>query len=238
MAAFAQESTSEAPGSEAAPAGESNDASKDQPKARLVTESEEVAPADVADPEQIKAEEERFQARIKGLEQKIHGLKEDIFKSKSKLTLLNEAVTGNLTTTAQLVIMHKNELGDVFRVVERHYFLDGIPLLQDRDEEGTSLTEEKERVVFNQPIVEGNHILSVKLVLQGDSGILSYVEAYKFTVSARHRFEALPGKVTKVDSIAFEKGNVTTKLEDKAAIQFKETSSRDQIAPGGGGGEK
>jgi hypothetical protein len=199
------------PPAEAAPAA--TEAPAEAPPASAVT----AAPAS-----DLATAEQEYEIQVKDLEGKVNDLKEQIFRSKAKLTLLTQAVTeGGLGQGARIILVHKNEMGSNFVLTEVNYFLDGAPLWQDVDEEGKRLSAMKRHVVWEGNIVEGAHTLSVQMTYRGNgSGVFSYIQGYTFNLKDSHTFSAEPGKVVLLESIGFEQGNFTTELTDRPAMRF------------------
>ena len=147
---------------------------------------------------------------------------ENIFRAKSKLTLLTEQVTGGLGTGAKLIVVHRNEMGSLYKLVERHYFLDGMPLRQDVDLKGEKLTGEKELVIFDGPIVEGSHTLTVNMVYRGNGGgLFSYMNGFVFRLRDNYTFTCEQGKISTVIAAGYEKGDFTTEITDRPTLKFK-----------------
>jgi flagellar basal body-associated protein FliL len=212
-----------------AEAEESDDASAADPTEPPATaEPAEPAATDAAaadttsgDATGLRTADEAYQLKVKQLESDINELKERIFRSKAKLTLLTEQVTGGAGTGASAVIAHKWEMGGAFRLSEVHYFIDGAPIWQDVDEGGKRLSKLKRKQLFDGNLVEGSHTLSVKLVLRGNgSGVFSYIDDFSWTIQDKYTFTAEPGKVHAITVVAYEKGNFTTDLKDKPSLRF------------------
>lgn len=162
-----------------------------------------------------------YKVQLKGLEQKVNELKEKIFRSKARLNLLKETVLHGTIAGSQAVIRHKNEMGSSFRLVKLVYSLDGAEIYAKSDDSG-NLDKKKEFDIFKGSIVPGNHTVSVLMDFRGHGfGIFSYLKGYKFTVRSSHTFTAGEGRQTDVTVRAYEKGNVTTELKDRPAIDFK-----------------
>lgn len=188
-------------------------------------------PAPASSGEDLQTADEAYNLKVRELEGRINDLKEQIFRSKAKLTLLTEQVTGGLGTGASAVIIHDNQMGGSFVLTEAHYFLDGAPIWQDTDETGVRLTEMKERQLFDGNLVEGSHTLTVQLVYKGNgSGVFSYLSGYTFRLKNALTFEAEPGKVITIRSVGYEKGNFTTELTDRPAVRFDTQVAEDQRA--------
>ena len=76
--------------------------------------------------------------------------------------------------------------------------------------------------VYNGAIQPGSHTLSVALLYQGNGfGVFSYLKGYKFNVKSSHTFVAGESKSTNITVVGYEKGNITTQLSDKPAIDFR-----------------
>ena len=100
-----------------------------------------------------------YAVRLRDLEQRINELKEQIFRSKARLSLLAETVLQGVVAGAQAVIVHENRMSSSYRLVKAVYALDGAPIFNRADEEG-SLAEREEFEVYNGSIVPGEHSLT------------------------------------------------------------------------------
>jgi hypothetical protein len=165
--------------------------------------------------------DEEYRLRMKQLESSIAELKEQIFRSKAKLTLLTEQVQGGNATGARLVLAHKNQIGTNFLLVQVDYFLDGSPLWQEVDETGRRLTPKREHLLWDGNIVEGPHTLTVELKYKGNgTGAFQYLAGYQWKLKDAITFTAEPGKVVVIDAVAFEQGNLTTEMTERPRIRF------------------
>ncbi len=186
-----------------------------------------------AAPADLQTAEEEYDLRVRDLEGKINDLKEQIFRSKAKLTLLTKAVTeGGLGQGARATIVHRNEMGGTFVLTEVNYFLDAAPLWQQIDETGDTLTGIEKKEVWSGNIVEGSHTLTVTMVYRGSGfGIFSYLEGYTFRLKDSVAFNAEPGKTIYIESIGFEQGNFTTEITERPSIRFDTKLDVNQGAP-------
>jgi hypothetical protein len=129
-------------------------------------------------------------------------------------------VLGGVIGASRCVIRHKNEMGNQFRLIKAVYALDGVQILSKADDSGR-LAEMTEFDIYNGAIQPGSHTLSVHLVYQGYGyGVFSYLKNYKFNVRSSNTFVAGDGKATMVTVVGYEKGGVTTNMEDKPDIKF------------------
>jgi hypothetical protein len=159
--------------------------------------------------------------RLKALERGVNDLKEQVFRTRARLNLLKETVLGGVIGASRCVIKHKNEMGATFRLIKVVYALDGVQILNKVDDTGR-LADMPEFDVYNGAIQPGNHTLSVQLVYQGSGfGVFSYLKGYKFKASSSNTFLAADNKATVVTVVGYEKGGLTTNMEDKPAIEFK-----------------
>lgn len=178
------------------------------------------APAATAD--------EEYGLRMKQLESSIAELKEQIFRSKAKLTLLTEQVQGGSASGSRLVLTHRNQMGGNFILVEVDYFLDGSPLWQEVDETGRKLTPKKEHPLWDGNIVEGPHTLTVELKYKGNgTGAFQYLGGYQWKLKDAITFTAEPGKLVVIDVVAFEQGNFTTEMTERPRIRFDKSVKQD-----------
>ena len=203
---------------EAAPAADGAPAAPNQADAAPKEQTPEDAEKAVKEMQEADAS---YRAKIRGLEEKVNELKESIFRSKAKLMMLTEQVTGGLSTSAKLLLVHEDQMGAGFRLVQRHFFLDGMPLHQDTDETGERFQNEGEIIIFDGPIVEGTHTLTVSLVYRGEgSGLFSYLEGYNFQLKDSFTFTTEQGKITTNKVVGFEQGDFTTNFLERPAIRM------------------
>jgi len=159
--------------------------------------------------------------RLQALERNVNELKEQVFRTRARLNLLKETVLGGVIGASRCVIKHKNEMGLTFRLIKVVYALDGVQIMNKVDDTGR-LADMKEFDVYNGAIQPGNHTLTVQLVYQGSGyGVFSYLKGYKFKASSSNTFLAADGKATMVTVVGYEKGGMTTNMEDKPAVEFK-----------------
>jgi hypothetical protein len=180
-----------------------------------------------------------YAVRLRDLEQRINELKEQIFRSKARLSLLAETVLQGVVAGSQTIIVHENKMSGSYKLVKAVYALDGAPILNRADEEG-GLSERPEFDVYNGSIVPGEHTLTVNLEYRGHGyGIFSYLKGYRFKVRSSYSFSAPEGKAVNLRVVAYEKGGPTAPLEERPAIQYQEkvteTSAPQQVAEAEGG---
>jgi hypothetical protein len=180
-----------------------------------------------------------YAVRLRDLEQRINELKEQIFRSKARLSLLAETVLQGVVAGSQTVIVHENKMSGSYKLVKAVYALDGAPILNRADEEG-GLSERPEFDVYNGSIVPGEHTLTVNLEYRGHGyGIFSYLKGYRFKVRSSYSFSAPEGKAVNLRVVAYEKGGPTAPLEERPAIQYQEkvteTSAPQPVAEAEGG---
>ncbi|HEX5660061.1 MAG TPA: hypothetical protein VFX59_22850 [Polyangiales bacterium] len=163
-----------------------------------------------------------YAVRLRDLEQRINELKEQIFRSKARLSLLAETVLQGVVAGSQTVIVHENKMSGSYKLVKVVYALDGAPILNRADEEG-GLSDKTEFDVYNGSIVPGEHTLTVNLEYRGHGyGIFSYLKGYRFKVRSSYSFSAPEGKAVNVRVVGYEKGGPTAPLEERPGIMFQE----------------
>lgn len=163
-----------------------------------------------------------YAVRLRDLEQRINELKEQIFRSKARLSLLAETVLQGVVAGAQAVIVHQNRMSNSYKLVKAVYALDGAPIFSRADEDG-DLGEREEFQVYNGSIVPGEHTLTVNAEYRGHGyGVFSYLKGYRFKVRSNYSFTAPEGRAIDLRVIGYEEGGPTAPLEDRPAIRFVE----------------
>ena len=179
------------------------------------------APPASADDGAADAGGEAYELKLRGLEERVNELKEKIFRTKARILQLQETVvTGSIGAGARAVLVHRNEMGGAFKLTSVQYTLDSQPIFKKIDVDG-DLDGIEEREIFSGNIVPGNHNIAVQMVFQGQGfGFFSYVKGYKFKVTSSYTFTAEEGKIIKVKIVGFERGGITTSLEERPAVRY------------------
>ena len=176
--------------------------------------------ADDADDTDEADGDDAYDVRVRDLEERVNQLKMRIYQSKARLVRLQEAVMHGVVSGARARLVHRNEMGSTFKLQEAHYFLDGAPLKQMSNLDG-SLANQKEIELFQGQIVPGNHQLSVNLVYAGNGfGIFSYLKGYRFKIRSSYTFSAEEGKFTEIKVVGFERGGITTDLRERPTVRY------------------
>jgi len=179
-----------------------------------------------------------YAVRLRDLEQRINELKEQIFRSKARLSLLAETVLEGVVGGGQAVIVHENRMSEGFKLVRVVYALDGAPIFTKADEEG-AIGEQKEFEVYNGSIVPGEHTLTVSLEYRGHGyGVFSYLKGYRFKVRSTYNFSVPEGRVATLVVVGYEKGGPTTPLEERPAVRFIERIERQARPDAEGEGDR
>jgi hypothetical protein len=174
-----------------------------------------------------------YVVRLRDLEQRVDELKEQIRRSHTRLSLLSDTILSGGVGGARAEISFKNELSNAFHLTGATFVLDGSVQYNKQDDTG-ALAEQKQIPIFSGSIPPGDHTLQVVLKLRGHGyGVFSYLRGYKFNVPATHSFTVTEGKAVKLEAVVWEKGDVTTPLEERPAIRWQQTvsSSGDDAKP-------
>jgi hypothetical protein len=172
--------------------------------------------------------------RLRDLEQRIDELKEQIRRSHTRLSLLSDTILSGGVGGARAEISFRNDISNAFRLTGAVFVLDGVVQYNKQDDsESGLLASQKEIPIFSGAIPPGDHTLQVVLKLHGYGyGVFSYLRSYKFDVKSSHAFTITEGKTVGLEVIAWEKGDVTTPLEQRPAIRFTENLKAGLAAEG------
>jgi hypothetical protein len=174
-----------------------------------------------------------YSVRLRDLEQRVNELKEQIYRSKARLSLLAETVLEGAVVGSQALIVHENKMSSSFRLVKVVVALDGAPIFTKEDDEGR-IVDGDELPIFNGSIVPGEHTLTVNLEYRGHGyGMFNYLKGYRFKVRSTYSFTAPEGKGVTVKFIGYEQGGPATPIEERPAVRFTERVE-DAARPRGG----
>jgi hypothetical protein len=189
-----------------------------------------------------------YAVRLRDLEARVDELKEQIRRSHTRLSLLSDTILSGGVGGARASIRFQNDMSGAFRLTRALFVLDGAVQYNKQDDTG-ALSGQKEIPIFKGSITPGDHTLQVLLRLRGHGyGVFSYLRGYQFEVKQTHSFSVTEGKEVDLDVIAWEKGGVTTPLEQRPAVRYLErlrdvtgplpAPADTEPAPPGTGGEE
>jgi hypothetical protein len=175
-----------------------------------------------ADPAKGKMDGATYAVRLRDLEARVDELKEQIRRSHTRLSLLSDTILSGGVGGARTSIRFQNDMSGAFRLTRALFVLDGAVQYNKQDDTG-ALSGQKEIPIFKGSITPGDHTLQVLLRLRGHGyGVFSYLRGYQFEVKQTHSFSVTEGKEVDLDVIAWEKGGVTTPLEQRPAVRYLE----------------
>jgi hypothetical protein len=163
-----------------------------------------------------------YAVRLRDLESRVDELKEQIRRSHTRLSLLSDTILSAGVGGARADIKFQNDMSTAFRLTRALFVLDGAVQYNKADDTG-ALASQTEIPIFTGSIAPGDHTLQVLIQLRGHGyGVFSYLRGYKFEVKSSHAFTVTEGKSIDLQAIAWEKGGVTTPLEQRPAVRYVE----------------
>lgn len=197
---------------------------EEQPAEKAAAEQpapEEGAPAEPTEPaEPVEPKKTSFvgQLSLRGLARRLDGIRSRGEHLKARVDLLKEAVLRG-GKSASATIVHRNKMGNQFRLTQLSFTIDGIRVFSQRDASG-ALHEKKTIDILSGPISPGTHTIAVQITYRGHGyGPFKYLNKQTFTVNGRQKFKAVAGKTISVDVLGYERKDVP--LEDRPAVSFK-----------------
>jgi hypothetical protein len=161
-----------------------------------------------------------YAVRLRDLEQRVDELKEQIRRSHTRLSLLSDTVFAGGVQGSRAELSFQNDMSSAFRLTRALFVLDGAVQYNKTDDTG-ALGEQSTIPIFSGSIPPGDHTVQVLLQFQGNGyGVFSYLRGYKFEVRSTQSFTASEGKTTNMQIIAYEKGGVTTPLEERPSVRY------------------
>jgi hypothetical protein len=163
-----------------------------------------------------------YSVRLRDLEQRVDELKDQIRRSHTRLALLSDTIVGGGAAGSRAEVEFANEMSSAFELIRALFVIDGQVQYNRQDDSG-ALADQKSIPIFTGTMPPGDHTIQVALTFQGNGyGVFSYLRGYKFEVKSSHSFTAVEGKALTVTATAFEKGGVTTPLEQRPTIEWHE----------------
>jgi hypothetical protein len=163
-----------------------------------------------------------YAVRLRDLEQRVDELKDQIRRSHTRLALLSDTIVGGGAAGSRAEVQFKNEMSSAFLLTRALFVIDG-QIQYNRQDDSGALADQKEIPIYSGSVPPGDHTIQVALTFQGNGyGVFSYLRGYKFEVKSSHSFTAMEGKSLTVTATAFEKGGVTTPLEQRPTMEWHE----------------
>jgi hypothetical protein len=202
-------------GTNSAPASQASEKKSSQASSTLkVTKVEEADKASETEASDV------YLKQIQRIESQVNELKEEIFRSRTRLAILKESVLASGLSGTELRIIHRNDMGANFKLERILYVLDGSPIKQAKDIDG-ELDRQEEIEILNGTISPGNHQLEVELVYRGNGfGVFSYLQSYRFTLNDVTTFRVKEGNRTTISAVGYEREGLTLELKDRPDIRF------------------
>ena len=167
---------------------------------------------------------EVYDLRVKELETRIDDLKDQVFRSKSRIVLLKETLLGNKLAGSKALVAYKNDIGKAFRLRRMTYVLDGNVLRNELDSDG-SLSDKETINVFEGPLGPGTHNLVVQLEWQG-RGRAFAMDNYTMKLEKACRFTVDEGMATVLDVTVYKEGGATERIDQSANIKCEATQTK------------
>jgi hypothetical protein len=183
-----------------------------------------------------------YAVKLRDLESRVDELKDQIRRSHTRLALLSDTILGGGAAGSRAEVEFKNEMSNAFLLTRALFVIDG-QIQYNRGDDSGALADQKDIPIYTGSVPPGDHTIQVALTFQGNGyGVFSYLRGYKFEVKSSHSFTAIEGKALTVTATAYEKGGVTTPLEQRPTIDWKEKlepitgspGAAPAAAPGGG----
>lgn len=166
-------------------------------------------------------ESEIYGDRLDGIEGEVAALKDRIFRSKARLAVLRDTVMSGVMAGGRVVVAHRNLMSSSFRLVRVAVILDGAQIFARSDDTG-ALDQEDELPVFDGNLPPGPHEMTIELSYQGQGyGAFSYLKGYTFKSASIHAFNVGDSGQFKLVSKGYERGNLTTEMKDRPAVEWQ-----------------
>ncbi|MGH7270870.1 MAG: hypothetical protein ACREJ3_10615 [Polyangiaceae bacterium] len=163
-----------------------------------------------------------YSVRLRDLEQRVDELKDQVRRSHTRLALLSDTILGGGGAGSRAEVQFENEMSNAFELIKALFVVDG-QVQYSREDDSGALADQKLIPIYTGNLPPGDHTIQVDLTFQGNGyGVFSYLRGYKFEVKAGHPFTVGEGKALVLTALAYEKGGVTTPLDQRPTIQWRE----------------
>jgi hypothetical protein len=158
-----------------------------------------------------------YTVRLKDLQERVELLHEQVRRMQQRQKLLGAAP---MAGTVQAEIDVRDLATSTFVLTGMKVWLDG-QLVYERAEDGAALGDQRAVTAFRGGVSPGEHTVRVSVDLAGNGALLPYMKAYRFEVHDERRFVATEGHPESVTVGPFERGDVTTPIEQRPAVSWE-----------------
>jgi hypothetical protein len=172
-----------------------------------------------------------YSVRLRDIESKVDGLKENLRRSQARLTLLSDTVLSGGASGCRAEVDFVNDIQSGLDLVGVTITIDGVVQLNKQDENG-GLMVSRSYPVLRAAVQPGDHTVQVKLSYRGSKGgLFSYMSAFRADVKGSHTFATSEGKSVRLKILASERGGFFAPLESSGAnqrlgLEWPETSEK------------
>lgn len=158
--------------------------------------------------------------QLLSVEEQVDSLKEQVFRSRATLQLLQEIVASEPTGGSQAVVWYVNKAGSGYTVERVAVLLDGQARFAKDDTSG-ELTAAKELKISEGPLAPGEHTVTFEVRLRPTGyGLFKYAKNYALDVRSSYPFKVDVGKTCTVRGVLKEK-SAAERFEDRASIDYE-----------------
>ena len=158
--------------------------------------------------------------QLLSVEEQVDSLKEQVFRAKATLQLLQEIVATEPTGGSAAAFWYANKTGGSYTVERLAVLLDGQARFSKDDAAG-ELTAAKELKVAEGPLSPGEHTVTYEVRLRPTGyGLFKYAKNYALDVRSSYPFKVDVGKTCTVTGVLKEK-SAAQKFEDRAAFDYE-----------------
>lgn len=120
---------------------------------------------------------------------------------------------------ANLELVHQDQMGGTFAISSAEYQLDGKELLHLKGK-GLQGRLTSSPQLLRVPLPLGLHVVSLRIIYVGHSGVFSYVERYRFSMQGYLLIESRAGYDIKVISTAEERNPLMAQWQNRPSFKL------------------
>lgn len=158
---------------------------------------------------------------LRGVEERVQGLKERVFRAKATLQLLKELAGEGGAIGSRVEVWHINRLPRSYRIEAATYYIDGKSIRTLNED--ALLEGGRELLVREAALTPGSHTLQVNLSVRGHGfRVFTYVDAYRFNVQSSFQFRAEDGRLTSLRAVHTTKGRQGHPFSERPNVRYEE----------------
>lgn len=159
------------------------------------------------------------EVRVQDVRTRVDDIQDRVRQIRAALQALGGDIVPIEPFGPRALLVLKNDMSGAFRLARvRAYIDEQIEFVRD----DAALADQTTVPIYVGALAPGEHTVRIELRFKGNGALVPYMEAYTFDAVSSRKVTTVGPKPIAVTFHAFERGDATTPLESRPAIEWQE----------------